>query len=107
MKKRVLIGFLVMLFASILPQSHAEEHVIVVAATEWNPYMSEDLPDNGIVPEITRIAFENAGYNVAFKFYPWKRLLASTEDGTVDAAMGGILYGRTNRLFSVSNAHNI
>ena len=88
MKKLVLIGFLIVFVVSSVQPIGAEEDVIMVAATEWSPYMSENLPNNGIVVEITRAAFERASYKAVFKFYPWKRLLASTEEGAVDAAMG-------------------
>jgi len=88
MKKLSLIACIVLLFVSVIHQISAEEQVIVVAATEWSPYMSEQLPDKGIVVEITRVAFEKAGYKAVFKFYPWKRLLLLTENGMVDAAMG-------------------
>lgn len=88
MKKLVFIGFLIMFVVSSVNYTRAEENIITVAATEWSPYMSENLPNNGIVVEITRVAFERVGYKAVFKFYPWKRLLASTEEGAVDAAMG-------------------
>lgn len=77
-----------MFLACFTNQVDAEEKDILIAATEWRPYMSEDLPDKGIIPEITRVAFENAGYYPVFKFYPWKRLLALTAGGAVDAAIG-------------------
>lgn len=89
MKRCVTISVLMMLCMGLLvPRSAAQEAVITVAATEWRPYMSEALPDQGIVVEITRVAFERAGYTAAFTFYPWKRLLATAQDGTVDAALG-------------------
>ena len=88
MKKLLFIGCWILLVVASVHPIRAEENVITVAATEWSPYMSEQLPNNGVVAEITRVAFEKAGYKAVFKFYPWKRLLASAEDGAVDAAMG-------------------
>jgi polar amino acid transport system substrate-binding protein len=88
MKRLLFVRLLALLFAGFTNQVLAEEKVILVAATEWRPYMSENLPDKGVIPEITRVAFEKAGYRAVFKFYPWKRLLTSTKSGAVDAAIG-------------------
>ena len=88
MKKLSTIGLLILFFLSVASQLVADEYVINVAATEWNPYMSENLPDKGVIPEITRVAFEKAGFKAVFKFYPWKRLLTFTENGVVDVAIG-------------------
>ena len=88
MKKVTIIGLLVLHALSSVGQIFAEEQIVTIAATEWSPYMSENMPDNGIIPEIIRVAFEKAGYKVIFKFYPWRRLLALTKNGDVDAAIG-------------------
>jgi polar amino acid transport system substrate-binding protein len=59
-----------------------------VGAIEWPPYMEEELPTKGPASEITKLALEKAGYEVVFKFYPWKRLFASVKEGKIDAAIG-------------------
>ena len=66
MKELSIIGLLALLFVSFPNQIIAEERVIIVAATEWSPYMSENLPDQGVITETVRVAFEKAGYQAVF-----------------------------------------
>lgn len=88
MKKAAIIGLLTILVLSSVDPMFAKEPVITIAATEWSPYMSENMANKGIIPEITRVAFEKSGYKAIFKFYPWRRLLVLTKNGDVDAAIG-------------------
>jgi polar amino acid transport system substrate-binding protein len=62
---------------------------VMLAATEYPPYYGELLPDQGVITEIIRAAFKQAGYDVKVKFLPWKRALEMTRKGEFDALFTG------------------
>jgi polar amino acid transport system substrate-binding protein len=62
----------------------ARERVLLVS-TDYPPYFSENLPEQGTVAAIARAAFDAAGYDVAIEFRPWARLIAETQAGQYDA----------------------
>jgi len=56
---------------------------VVLATTEWPPYIGQDLPDRGYVHTLTLRAFAVSGYRAEIQFYPWARALALARQGTV------------------------
>lgn len=89
MKKIFFVSiFFFLISAVFISSAFSEQRRVKVAATEWQPYMSEELPNYGIIPRITKAVFSNAGYEIDFAFYPWPRLIRMTEKGYVDAAIG-------------------
>jgi polar amino acid transport system substrate-binding protein len=53
---------------------------LMFATTEWPPYESAKLPDNGFGIEIVRKAFQAEGnYKIGFEFFPWSRALLTAE----------------------------
>lgn len=62
---------------------------------DWPPFYGEKLPEQGKLVEITRKAFQNAGYDIDIRFLPWKRALEDARRGKYDGVIG--LYKNKNR----------
>lgn len=67
---------------SIAPSFAIE--TIILSTEQWEPYISEHLPDNGFLGEIVRESFKRSGYAVKYRFYPWARVVAMSNSGEVD-----------------------
>jgi polar amino acid transport system substrate-binding protein len=59
---------------------------VTISTGEWAPWSGKDLPHNGFVLHVVKEAFKNAGYNVQYKFYPWKRAYSMVASGKVQAS---------------------
>ncbi|WP_019616309.1 substrate-binding periplasmic protein [Psychromonas ossibalaenae] len=57
---------------------------IRIATLDWEPYISQQLSDEGFMAEITREAFRREGYKVEYVYLPWKRAVTQTEYGEFD-----------------------
>ncbi|ETR73610.1 MAG: amino acid ABC transporter periplasmic protein [Candidatus Magnetoglobus multicellularis str. Araruama] len=66
---------------------------ITIATGEWEPYISKNLKEYGVIPHIIRKAFSMNKINVKFQFVPWKRALVFSQRGKVSgvAVWGGYL----------------
>lgn len=62
----------------------AQDKKIRIMLYEWYPYVGPELTDNGLTADILTTAFENAGYEVKFNYFPWRRCLAYLDQGTWD-----------------------
>lgn len=51
---------------------------------EWPPYLGSEEPGFGIASRIVTRAFERAGYDVEYEFYPWSRSLYLARNGQRD-----------------------
>lgn len=56
-----------------------------IAAPEYPPFYGAELEDNGFMTEIVRAALDRGGYEATIDFLPWKRALASAQEGKHDA----------------------
>jgi polar amino acid transport system substrate-binding protein len=61
----------------------APRKTVVLATTEWPPYIGQELPEQGYVHILATRAFAHAGYEVQIRFYPWARALALAREGSV------------------------
>ncbi|WP_159084805.1 substrate-binding periplasmic protein [Dongshaea marina] len=68
--------------------AHARPTVIL-ATDSFPPYYGPHLKQQGILSEITRSAFERAGYQLIIAFLPWKRALEHARKGLYDGVMAG------------------
>ncbi len=61
---------------------------IKIATLDWCPYvcLSNDKYQ-GILVEYIKKIYDNAGYQIEFKEYPWSRAIVMTEAGAVDALL--------------------
>ena len=81
--------FILVLSIFICCQSlYAKGKNLKIAWLEWPPLGGASLKLNGIVPDILRTVFYEAGYTVEFKFYPWLRHLHLVENHDADLSAG-------------------
>jgi len=59
--------------------SHAEE--VSIAAGEYPPWLSKNLPDYGFIAQVITESFKASGYQTTFTFLPWKRAYADSKKG--------------------------
>lgn len=63
--------------------SWAAEPVVLMASLEWPPYVSEQLPGQGIISQRVRMALAREGYQLQIRFLPWKRAVAMVQHSTL------------------------
>lgn len=63
----------------------ASEESIDVTVGEWPPYISQDLPNNGVVSEIITEVFSEMGIKATIRFLPWGRAYEDTAIGKYGA----------------------
>lgn len=54
----------------------------------WAPFISPDLPGQGIALQIVRAAFKEQGHEVEMTFAPWARSIKAVKEGKVDILIG-------------------
>ncbi|MDM8517487.1 transporter substrate-binding domain-containing protein, partial [Desulfobacterales bacterium HSG16] len=60
------------------------EKIVRITAGDWPPYLSSNLPHNGIAGRIITEAFAVKEIKVKFDFYPWKRAFILAKKGRKD-----------------------
>ena len=58
-----------------------KQETVLLAATEWPPYTSKHLPDQGVAAEVVIAAFKQSGLEVELQIYPWARGQAMVRSG--------------------------
>ena len=81
---RALLFVLVLMLSAIVNLRAGE---IRLAAGEYQPYTSADLPDGGMLGELTRRAFALSGYQLHIEFLPWARAVLDMQQGQYDGLM--------------------
>lgn len=85
---KVFFSALTCFFVSVFVVTHAQaagEHTrLSMAISNWSPYKNTAMLNGGIVTDITRQVFYNAGYDVIDETAPWKRALTGTYEGRYD-----------------------
>lgn len=81
------ISFLFISLCLWVPNSQAQD-VITIASGEWSPYISPDLPHNGITSQIVTEAFAQVGIQTEYRFFPWKRGMELARAGELHATLG-------------------
>ncbi len=61
--------------------------VVRLASTDYPPYFSAALRNDGVVGAITRAALAKRGYTVELHYRPWSRLMAEVQAGSFDGVM--------------------
>ncbi len=82
MKKVLLVGCLILL---VTVSVNAGQKVTLVT-DEWEPYTSNKMEGYGFFTEIVTAIFKEAGLEVEYQFFPWKRCELNLRNGTVFAA---------------------
>lgn len=58
-----------------------------VGGNAWAPYISNQLPANGLVVNLVTTALSRAGYQVEMSFMPWQRISEKLTDGDLDISV--------------------
>jgi polar amino acid transport system substrate-binding protein len=59
-----------------------------MAGHVWEPYISNQLPANGLATNIVTEVFARAGYQLEMEFMPWQRVVEGMSQGDVDISVG-------------------
>ncbi|MEN2426515.1 substrate-binding periplasmic protein [Chromobacterium vaccinii] len=71
---------------SLACRAQAAEQTVDLATGEWPPYVSQQLPEQGVFTEIVREAFRRAGYQARMSFQSWPQTELLTKSGKAAAA---------------------
>ncbi|MEO9385974.1 substrate-binding periplasmic protein [Chromobacterium phragmitis] len=71
---------------SLACRAQAAEQTVDLATGEWPPYVSQQLPEQGVFAEIVREAFRRAGYQARMSFQSWPLTELLTKSGKTAAA---------------------
>ncbi|HEY8025705.1 MAG TPA: transporter substrate-binding domain-containing protein [Burkholderiaceae bacterium] len=63
------------------------DKTIAFASTEFPPFYGADLPNQGVLTDITVRAFKRMGYRVSVQFLPFARTLSYGKEGSVDGVI--------------------
>lgn len=80
MKKLLLAAISLFLGVS----SCAEVGTVNLASLNWEPYIGENIKNNGYVAVIAKEAFDRFGYDVKINYLPWARALEQSRKGDYD-----------------------
>ncbi len=70
-----------------LSQANADNRISIVIEP-WPPFADQELPGKGFLTQLTKAAFEAAGYEPEVRFAPWARALHEVAHGHRDVLMG-------------------
>ncbi len=62
---------------------HAGDKV-VLATLDWEPYVGQNMKNQGYVAEVVKEAFKRGGMEVELNFYQWSRVVGLAKAGKVD-----------------------
>lgn len=65
----------------------SETPILKMAGQSWAPYISNQLPANGLAVNLVTEVFAHAGYQVDMEFMPWQRVAAELNSGTIDISV--------------------
>jgi polar amino acid transport system substrate-binding protein len=76
----------ILLSVSSLVSAQAEEikEELTIAGSEWPPYVSTQLYENGLATLLTKEALSRSGHTSTMRVLPWSEALRSVIDGDVD-----------------------
>ncbi len=83
MNKKIHLILLCLIFIFFSSQVYATD-TIRIATLDWEPYIGQNLTNEGFMAEVTREAFKRVGYKVKYFYLPWKRAVVMTEKGDFD-----------------------
>jgi len=80
MKKKLFIVTMFVCFLLFQAPGFSQEKILI-STGEWPPYTSEKMKHFGYSLHVISKAFETQGYQVEYKFLPWKRAYVMAELG--------------------------
>jgi len=66
-----MLNILVLLF--LINFNIIAKEKIVIVTNEWKPYVSKEMEDLGLLPNLINEVFKKIDIEVEYKFYPWRR----------------------------------
>lgn len=61
-----------------------ERKVVNVATLHWPPFTADSLPETGAASAVLQAAFNEMGFDVHIRFWPWNRAIAKAKAGDDD-----------------------
>ena len=65
----------------------SETPILKMAGHSWEPYISNQLPANGLAVNLVTEIFTHAGYQVEMEFMPWQRVSEEMGNGGIDISV--------------------
>jgi polar amino acid transport system substrate-binding protein len=84
--KSVITGAVILGVVLMCSHSGAETNTVTMGVYKWEPYISEQAKNHGVLAEIAVAALEKMGYAVVMKPYPFARIMVHLKDGEIDLA---------------------
>lgn len=72
-----------LLLVFIFTTAHAGDKV-VLATLDWEPYVGQNMKNQGYVAEVVKEAFKRGGMDVEIQFHQWSRVVGLAKAGKVD-----------------------
>ena len=98
-----LIGIVVIIQGEMNEIVFAQEKKITLATDPWPPYYGPDLENQGYFTELSKKAFQRAGYQCEVMFVPWKRALEMAKAGHYDGVLGAFFNEERTQWFTYSD----
>lgn len=57
---------------------------VVLATLDWEPYVGQNMKNQGYVVEVVTEAFKRGGFDVEIQFHQWSRVVGLAKTGKVD-----------------------
>jgi phospholipid transport system substrate-binding protein len=73
--------------ALLAAEYKSENPILKMAGHSWEPYISNQLPANGLAVNIVTEVFARTGYQVEMGFMPWQRVVEGMTTGGVDISV--------------------
>jgi phospholipid transport system substrate-binding protein len=73
--------------ALLAAEYKSENPVLKMAGHSWEPYISNQLPANGLAVNIVTEVLSRTGYQVEMEFMPWQRVVEGMTTGNIDISV--------------------
>lgn len=83
-----LLLFITCCYLLLQSQAVVAKQQVTLAAINYPPFYSENLPNNGPLIEIVRRAYLSQGYQLKVVFIPWVRAMMWSKEGQIDGIIG-------------------
>ncbi|MCP3924284.1 MAG: amino acid ABC transporter substrate-binding protein [Desulfobacterales bacterium] len=81
----------------------SKSETVRIGTVDWEPYVGEDLKEEGFLAHITREVFKRTGYKIKFIYRPWKRAIIKAELGDLDGFFPAYFSKERMEKFFISN----
>jgi polar amino acid transport system substrate-binding protein len=68
-------------FGFLIGMGSSSAQTLTIATGEYEPFVSEKLPQGGVTAQIVTAAFKSQGAEIAFDYVPWKRGFEDSRSG--------------------------